>query len=309
MAIMIGLGSAWAQDASQSVSAPGATPGEQAQSARTSLNWMTQTLQRMAAKLEAISEKIDLKSTQEDVEKDVKEAIHDVLSELAPETNRGSSSTNAAEPSNVPESGRNEKRGAVKKSLAGDIASSSFGDSSSTSTNGSLRIDLEASSPFLSEKAPKWVREAVISDELVRLPIASSLCSTLSECREDLKDRLVLLVHQALQEKVLRSSEKIELKPLTKQYIEDHLIRPDQEFDNEMERPSGTYHQLYQLVQIGPEELREIKSWERNEVTRERTRNIGLIALVGLTALSGLSGGANLLARREQRLRAKRASA
>jgi hypothetical protein len=62
------------------------------------------------------------------------------------------------------------------------------------------------------------------------------------------------------------------------------------------------------LIQIQPEQLHEIRAWERNEITRKRAEELGAGSAIAMGLITGLSGCVRLLARREQRLRTKRAT-
>jgi hypothetical protein len=275
-ALWVGRGAAFAQQSASDDGAPvGQTPPTNA-STRNSLNWMTESLQRVAKKLDAISERIDPDSTQEQIEREVKAAIHEAFSEF-------SSDPNNSAPSPAPIAEIDSVQAAKELDFP------------------MLTKSVEPGSVFLSERAPSWIRDRIVSDEVVRLPIESSLFLTPEECRDDLDERLVEIVHAAIREHVLTSPELVKLSNLTKEYIQNHLIRPGVEFDNVMERPSGVYHQLWKLIQIGPEQLAEIKSWERREISHGRIQELGAGAIAALTLLSGISAGVHLLAKREQR--------
>lgn len=275
---------------------------EASPSPKSSLDWMTQSLQRVARKLESISEKIEPEATQEQIERKVKEAFQEAFSEIASEGGHPA----PPKPPQSPRKNRSSKllqRGditVVEVDSDADIMQLQSGSLAEISPLAS------ANSPYLSESAPPWVRGRMLTDDVVRLPISSSFFSTVEECREDLNERLLPLVRDAIVEEVLQSDRSVQLAPLTKDYIVKHLLRPDTEFDNTTDRPGGPYHQLYQLIQIGPEQLREIQSWERNEITRKRAEQLGAGSVVAMGLITSLSGCVRLLARREQRLRAKK---
>jgi hypothetical protein len=296
LALWVGRGTVFAQQSASDDGPPvGQTPPTNA-STRNSLNWMTESLQRVAKKLDAISEKIDPDSTQEQIELEVKAAIHEAFSEF-------SNDVPAATPPAQPEipTLRTPKAPLNSAPVPAPIAEIDSPLAAKELDSPMIMKSVEPGSVFLSERAPSWVRDRIVSDEVVRLPIESSLFFTPEECRDDLDERLVEIVHAAIREHVLTSPEVVKLSNLTKEYIQNHLIRPGVEFDNVMERPSGVYHQLWKLIQIGPEQIAEIKSWERREISHRRIQDLGAGAIVALTLLSGFSGGVHLLAKREQR--------
>lgn len=298
-------------------------------SAKSSLNWMTQSLQRVARKLESISDKIDPSATQEQIELKVKEAFQEAFSEIASEEiGPEKSAADGTErklpvPPNPPSKNRANKRlksGEIilkDKGITIQDGKVIVGEVNANSEIFDLDLDrlpvVETNgsnySPYLSESAPPWVRGSMVTEDVVRLPISSSFFTTLEECREDLDDRLVSLVRQAIIEEVLHPEDSVDLAPLTKEYIETHLLHRDIEFDNATDRPSGTFHQLFRLVQIQPEQLHEIRSWERNEITTRRATQLGVGSAIAMGLITTLSGAVRLLARREQRLRAKRTTA
>lgn len=313
---------------------PATSPQEDAApSAKSSLNWMTQSLQRVARKLESISEKIDPSATQEQIELKVKEAFQEAFSEIASEEQDAESSASDGTPRKTPSpptppsknrstkrrnaegiiihgGGSTVKEGIMKEGtvIVGEVNANSEILDLELDRLPVVEMNASTYSPYLSESAPPWVRGSMVTEDVVRLPISSSFFTTVEECREDLQARLVSLVHQAIVEDVLHSDSSVELAPLTKEYIETHLLHGDIEFDNATDRPSGTYHQLFRLIQIQPEQLREIRGWERSEITRKRAEQLGIGSAIAMGLITSLSGCVRLLARREQRLRAKRAT-
>lgn len=304
LALCVGRGTAFSQQSTSDDGVPESQSQSTSASTRNSLNWMTESLQRVAKKLDAISEKIDPESTQDQIEREVKAAIHEAFSEFSIEV-----------PSPTPPSKPTTPARRTLTDLPSSAATSApiaEIDSVLAATELDSPIVLktmEHSSKLLSDHAPSWVRERFLSDEVVRFPIESSLFPTLDDCRNDLDERLVEIVHAAIREHVLTSPEVIKLPNLTKEYIQNDLIRPGVEFDNVMERSSGVYHQLWKLIQIGPEQIAEIKSWERREISNSRIQDLGAGSIVALTLLSGFSGGVHFFAKREQRNRRKRDNA
>lgn len=65
-----------------------------------------------------------------------------------------------------------------------------------------------------------------------------------------------------------------------------------------LDRPSGTYHQLFRLVHIGPDQIKEIRRWEREFVTAQRVQWISGSAFGALMLLASASGITGIMARR-----------
>jgi len=160
----------------------------------------------------------------------------------------------------------------------------------------------ESSSPLLNENAPAWIRDGLSKegDEL-RFPIATSLHSDVEECRNELDSVLITEVRDYLEKNVLLEGVSAgDMAGLTTEYIKKKLLVPEREYVNIVDRPSGSYHQLWRQIFISKSELAVIRGWEKNREVLERTKQVGLMggsALLGMTLLSGMVG---LLARREK---------
>ena len=160
----------------------------------------------------------------------------------------------------------------------------------------------ETSNPLLNENAPVWIRDGLSKegDEL-RFPIATSLHSDVEECRNELDSLLISEVRDYLEQNVLLDGvSATDLTGLTTEYIKKKLLVPEREYVNIVDRPSGSYYQLWRQIFISKSELAVIRGWERNREVLERTKQVGVMggsALLGMTLLSGMVG---LLARREK---------
>lgn len=160
----------------------------------------------------------------------------------------------------------------------------------------------ESSNPLLNESAPAWIRDGLSKegDEL-RFPIATSLHSDVEECRNELDNVLLSEVRDYLEKNVLLDGvSATNLAGLTTEYIKKKLLVPEREYVNIVDRPSGSYHQLWRQIFISKSELAVIRGWEKNREVLERTKQVGVVggsALLGMTLLSGMVG---LLARREK---------
>ncbi len=160
----------------------------------------------------------------------------------------------------------------------------------------------ESSIPLLNENAPAWIRDGLSKegDEL-RFPIATSLYLDVEECRNELDSVLISEVRDYLEQNVLLDGvSATDLTGLTTEYIKKKLLVPEREYVNIVDRPSGSYYQLWRQIFISKSELAVIRGWERNREVLERTKQVGVMggsALLGMTLLSGMVG---LLARREK---------
>jgi len=170
-----------------------------------------------------------------------------------------------------------------------------------TKTHASEAIS-ESSSPLLNESTPAWIRDGLSKEgNEHRFPIATSLHSDVEECRKELDSAMMSEVKDYLEKNVLLTGISAdELAGLTPDYIKKKLLVPEREFENVVDRPSGSYHQLWRQIFISKSELAVIRGWEKNREVLKRTTEVGMMggsALLGMTLLSGMVG---LLARREK---------
>ena len=190
----------------------------------------------------------------------------------------------------------------LEKSNASDSKSTEKKSADSKSPTLAADALAESSNPLLNENAPAWIRDGLSKegDEL-RFPIATSLHSDVEECRNELDNVLLSEVRDYLEKNVLLDDVTAsDLAGLTTEYIKKKLLVPEREYVNIVDRPSGSYHQLWRQIFISKSELAVIRGWEKNREVLERTKQVGVVggsALLGMTLLSGMVG---LLARREK---------
>lgn len=232
------------------------------ETARQSLGWMTRSLQQMADKLDSISSKLDPNASEEEINRQVKRAMREAFSDFIPGN---------------PVSNPTKKPAAVAEV---DTSSKSF------------------DSPIWDRSTPAWVKDRIIDPEVVRVAIESSVESSPEECKNSMDQQLPELVQKILEDHVLRYAKASEITQLTPEYFLEKLVKPDTQYELILDRPSGTYHQLFRLVQIGPDQIKEIQRWERDFVTAKRVQWLSGSALGVLLLLASASGISGIMARR-----------
>ncbi|MFY7874068.1 MAG: hypothetical protein ACOVQM_01390 [Pirellula sp.] len=164
--------------------------------------------------------------------------------------------------------------------------------------------DLESQDPssikILNENTPDWVKEGLVLGEDHRLAVSSSLFPDREQCIGDLKSRLMNEVRSYLDKHVLELTSASQLPELTEEYVEANWLVADREFDNVQDRPSGTYHQLWKELRISSDQLEVVRGWEKSRVREKRTKQIGVLGGLGITAITVFSGLIGVLARREK---------
>lgn len=247
------------------------------EAARQSLGWMTRSLQQMADKLDSISSKLDPNASEEEINREIKRAMREAFADFLPGTNIPTPNTR-------------------------------IGQSNSTTSNVPLaEVGSNAKqfdSPIWDQSTPAWVKDRVVDKEVVRVPIESSVESSPTECRVAMDEQMVELIRKVLDDHVLSHTQASEIDQLTPEYLTSKLVRPNTEYELVLDRPSGTYHQLWRLVHIGPDQIQQIHRWEKESVTAQRVKILSGSAFSALMLLASASGITGLLAKRSNRPKA-----
>lgn len=123
--------------------------------------------------------------------------------------------------------------------------------------------------------APDWVRAPQVGEGELRFAIPTATADDLEKCYEEFDSQLLPEVQRALDMHVLRSTSASQLKPLTKKYIEDNWLVQNCEYDQVIELPSGTYHQLWKQIYISKDQIEIVRSWEERAILGERILKVG----------------------------------
>ncbi len=160
------------------------------------------------------------------------------------------------------------------------------------------RIDLDES-PNANEKnddsllpadRPAWVAMPDdVSSDVHRICVSSELESTIVATRATLDRALVDQVrryvdrYQAANGKAVAS----QLSRLNADWIKNNLADNAPEYEAILERPSGTYHQVWTQLSIDPDDRATIQSWINRLEVRNRAGSIGVlfVGLIGLTSV------------------------
>jgi hypothetical protein len=241
--------------------------------AQQSLLWMTNSLQQMANKLDSISAKLDPNASEEEINREVKRAMREAFADILPTASLSTFQKATNEPQ------------------------------ATQSTEGLAEVDSTwagSDKPIWDPKTPSWVKDRVVDNEIVRVAIESSVESSAQECRIALDQQMVKLVQKVLDEHVLRHTQASQIEQLTPEFLTNQLVKADTQYELVLDRPSGTYHQLWRLVHIGPDQMEQIRRWERESVTAKRVQWVSASALGALLILASASGVTGLLAKRSQ---------
>lgn len=241
--------------------------------AQQSLSWMTNSLQQMAKKLDSISAKLDPNASEEEINREVKRAMREAFADFLPTASINNLGKVPTEP---PASSSTDSLAEVDSTWPGN------------------------QSPIWDPKTPSWVKDRVIDNEVVRVAIESSVESSSQECLVAMDQQMVELVQKVLDQYVLTHTQASQIEQLTPEFLTTQLVRADTHYELVLDRPSGTYHQLWRLVHIGPDQIQQIHRWERESVTAKRVQWVGQGALGALAILASASGLTGLLAKRSR---------
>ena len=242
--------------------------------ARQSLSWMTRSLQQMADKLDSISSKLDPNASEEEINREVKRAMREAFADFLPAS---------AIPNPILSNGKPSPKKPIKPVAEIDSSTKQF------------------DSPIWDSTTPAWVKDRVVDQEVVRVAIESSVESSAQECRESMDQQMAELVRKVLDDYILSHAKASEIDQLTPEYLNSKLLRPNTEYELVLDRPSGTYYQLFRLVHIGPDQIQQIQRWERDSVTAKRVQWLSGSAVSALMLLASASGISGLLAKRSKR--------
>lgn len=307
-------------------------------SARQSLEWMTKSLMRVAEKLDEVSSTLDPNATEEQISRDVKQAMREAFAEFStwpggPTEKSSKSGDDGAQ--GVPAGQSPQKRrlqGVGEVSSNDEILSvessgissrisagsaTSQGSKGVGSKNEGSKNEFEAKptsdssdgsrapdrsldhAPIWDTNAPAWVRDRVIDREYVRVAIESSVESSLEECRVAMQQQAYAQVLDVLDAHVLKYSTARSIPELSEEFVMKELLKQETEYDLVLDRPSGTYHQLFRLLSIGPDAMYKMKRWDRESATRSRVQQAVGTTLGSLGLLALASGVTGWVSRRE----------
>ena len=241
--------------------------------AQQSLSWMTNSLQQMAKKLDSISAKLDPNASEEEINREVKRAMREAFADFLP---TASINNLGKAPTDPPASSATDSLAEVDSTWPGN------------------------QSPIWDPKTPSWVKDRVVDNEVVRVAIESSVESSAQECLVAMDQQMVELVQKVLDQYVLTHTQASQIEQLTPEFLTTQLVKADTQYELVLDRPSGTYHQLWRLVHIGPDQIQQIHRWERESVTAKRVQWVGQGALGALAILASASGLTGLLAKRSR---------
>jgi hypothetical protein len=262
----------FAQESEPNTDSQNPVPGAYG-AAQQSLSWMTNSLQQMAKKLDSISAKLDPNASEEEINREVKRAMREAFADFLP----------AASINNLGKAPTDPPASSATDSLA-EVDSTWTGNQS----------------PIWDPKTPSWVKDRVVDNEVVRVAIESSVESSAQECLVAMDQQMVELVQKVLDQYVLTHTQASQIEQLTPEFLTTQLVKADTQYELVLDRPSGTYHQLWRLVHIGPDQIQQIHRWERESVTAKRVQWVGQGALGALAILASASGLTGLLAKRSR---------
>jgi len=160
--------------------------------------------------------------------------------------------------------------------------------------------EVSASQPLLPEDRPDWVAQPdSVDGDIHRIAIGTELASSIEECRNKLDIALLDGMRQYVDEH-LSNHRKLasKLTELHAPWIRKNLMDSDTQFEAILDRPAGTYHQLWVQLEIDPRSRGTIMQWLQRLETQWRAGAVGVVAGGCVLCLSLLNVGLSLFAKK-----------
>lgn len=137
---------------------------------------------------------------------------------------------------------------------------------------------------------PAWVAMPDdVSSDVHRISVSSELESTIVATRATLDQSLVDQVRRYIDRYLTANGKTVasQLARLDADWIKKNLADNAPEYEAILERPSGTYHQVWTQLSIDPDDRATIQSWVNRLEVRNRAGSIGVlfVGLIGLTSV------------------------
>ena len=186
------------------------------------------------------------------------------------------------------------------RSIGSNMQETDFISTSQIELDDHSSVKDSTSQPLLPEDRPEWVAQSdQVEQEIHHIAIATELASSIDECRNKLDEALVDGVRRYVGEHLSKNQEVAsKLADLNASWIRTHLMKSNIQFDATLERPAGTYHQLWVQLEINPESRKTIDEWIARTETKTRAAAVGLMGGGFVVCLSLINVGLRFFAKK-----------
>lgn len=200
-----------------------------------------------------------------------------------------------------PDASQEFSRVSINQPIESAGAVAEFTSSSQIRLDDESRKTSVTSLPLLPDDRPDWVAQPdSVEGDTHRIAIGTELTGSIEECRSNLDAALLdgtkRYIEKHLAQKTTIASK---LPELNTSWIRMHLIDPDKEYVATLDRPAGTYHQLWVQLRIDPASRATMRQWLQRAETRSRAGVVGLIGAGCVVCLTLFNLGLGFIAKKQ----------
>jgi hypothetical protein len=145
--------------------------------------------------------------------------------------------------------------------------------------------------PLYSDDKPEWVATPdVLTGNIHRVSFSTELLESEEACREQIDKVILEAARQYVNQHVIAEPVAHKLSALNASWVRENWLVPNREWVAVLDRPSGTYHQLWGQLEIFPEDRQKVAEWYHDLDIRRRS----LLCLFLSLSVGGLAGATNM---------------
>jgi hypothetical protein len=175
--------------------------------------------------------------------------------------------------------------------IATEVIAAEKAESDSAEVTTERGSPVPMSNPLYSDDKPDWVAAPDVLDGNVhRVTFSTELLASEDACREQIDKVILDAARQYVNENVIAEPVAQKLSMLNAAWVRENWLVPNREWVALLERPSGTYHQLWGQLEIFPEDRQLVADWYHDLEIRRRS----VLCLFLSLSMGGIAGAANM---------------
>jgi hypothetical protein len=175
--------------------------------------------------------------------------------------------------------------------IAAEVIAAENAESESAEVTTEQGSPVPKSDPLYSDDKPDWVAAPDVLDGNVhRVTFSTELLASEEACREQIDKVILDAARQYVNENVIAEPVAQKLSMLNAAWVHENWLVPNREWVALLERPSGTYHQLWGQLEIFPEDRQLVADWYHDLEIRRRS----VLCLFLSLSMGGIAGAANM---------------
>jgi hypothetical protein len=145
-------------------------------------------------------------------------------------------------------------------------------ESSSTKVTGEQSSPVPESDPLYSDDKPNWVAASDVLDGNVhRVTFSTELLESEEACRAEVDKVILDAARRYVNQHIIAEPVAQKLSGLNASWVRENWLVPNREWVAVLERPSGTYYQLWGQLEIFPEDRQQVVAWYHDLEIRRRS--------------------------------------